>query len=107
MTALPNGEELVTWHCLLGVGVLDTPHILAQECLLNQLSKRGHLFKFNFFVHILIRPGAARHATPIVDTGGLFTIVEVYCFGAFIYLISAQRFEEGGDLGGVPRTYSV
>ena len=42
------------------------------------------MFKFNNFVQITIRPGAARHATPLLDTGGLFTIVEVYYFGAFI-----------------------
>ena len=42
------------------------------------------MFKLKFFVHITIRPGAARHATPIVDTRGLFTIAKVYYFGAFI-----------------------
>ena len=44
------------------------------------------MFKLKLLVHITIRPGAARHATPVVDTGGLFTIVEVNCVGAFIYI---------------------
>jgi len=36
------------------------------------------LFKLKICVHITVRPGADRHATPKVDKGGLFTIVEVY-----------------------------
>ena len=47
------------------------------------------MFKLKILVHITIRPGTARHATPIVDTGGLFTSVDVYCFGAFIYIFTS------------------